>query len=94
MSSQSAIHNVEAEMEGKDVKKLYITKEANFKSKLKPMKSYFKLGKCQKLVPRNFWNTRKGKTSGLLVCTTSFNKLHNIYVHNATHVVDWNVIHM
>ena len=70
---------------------------------VKPRNSSFKLGSCAKLAPRYCGPfkilTRVGSVAYQLVLPPNI-KIHNVfhisilkkYIHDATHVIDWNVI--
>ena len=71
--------------------------------KVKPRKSSFKLGSCAKLAPKYCGPfevlARVGLVAYQLLLLPNL-RIHNVfhvsilkkYVHDATHVIDWNVI--
>ena len=73
--------------------------------KLKPRKTSFKLGSCNKLAPRYCGLfeilTRVGPVAYQLAFSPNL-RIHNVfhisilkkYVHDATHVIGWNVIYV
>ena len=71
--------------------------------KVRPKKIYLRMGSCAKLAPRYFGPfeilSRIGQVAYQLALPPNL-KVHNVfhiyvlkkYVHDATHVVDWNVV--
>ena len=73
--------------------------------KVKPKKSYLKLGSCAKLAPRYYGPfkilSRVGSVESRMALPSNL-KVHNFfhisilkkYVHDATHIINWNDVHV